>query len=129
MHILYVCTGNICRSPTAERLTRAYAEACLPDPSQLTTASAGTQAVVGSSMHPTAEMVLLGLGGQGSGFRAGLLEEWQVAEADLVLTMSRKQRRTVLGGSPGRCPARSRCARRTRSCRASPTRRCPTPRT
>ncbi|MBA3418168.1 MAG: protein tyrosine phosphatase [Geodermatophilaceae bacterium] len=100
MHILYVCTGNICRSPTAERLTRAYAEACLPDPSQLTTASAGTQAVVGSSMHPTAEMVLLGLGGQGSGFRAGLLEEWQVAEADLVLTMSRKQRRTVLGGSP-----------------------------
>ena len=26
MRVLYVCTGNICRSPTAERLTTAWAD-------------------------------------------------------------------------------------------------------
>jgi len=25
VHVLFVCTGNICRSPTAERLTWAFA--------------------------------------------------------------------------------------------------------
>lgn len=100
MHILFVCTGNICRSPTAERLTRAYADACLVDPSQLTAASAGTNAVVGESMHPTAELVLAGLGARGTGFRARMLDEGHVTQADLVLTMTRQHRRTLLGSSP-----------------------------
>ncbi|MBA2390932.1 MAG: hypothetical protein H0V67_11840 [Geodermatophilaceae bacterium] len=99
MHILFVCTGNICRSPTAERLTRAYADS-LADPGLLSTASAGTRAVVGDPMHPTAALVLAGLGAGGGGFVARMLEERHVAEADLVLTMSLKQRRTVLGISP-----------------------------
>ncbi|MEJ7703154.1 MAG: hypothetical protein WKF47_05655 [Geodermatophilaceae bacterium] len=99
MQILFVCTGNICRSPTAERLTYAYAES-LDDPSQLTAASAGVRAVVGDPMHPTAALVLAGLGARASGFVARMLEDSHVAEADLVLTMSRKQRRTVLGSSP-----------------------------
>lgn len=100
MHILFVCTGNICRSPTAERLTRAYAETLLADPSQLTAQSAGTRAVHGSAMEPTAELVLRSLGGSGRGFRARQIEPDMVSAADVVLTMTRQQRTKVLNTSP-----------------------------
>lgn len=100
MHLLFVCTGNICRSPTAERLTRAYAEHVLSDPSQLTAASAGTRAVVGHPIHPSAVPVLQSLGGDPAGFAAQHLDEEHVARADLVLTMTGGHRRTLLGANP-----------------------------
>lgn len=100
MHILFVCTGNICRSPTSERLTLAYAAANLVDPSQLSAASAGTRAVIDKPMEPTAELVLAGLGGDGRGFRARQLVPEYVAEADVVLTMTRQHRGIVLNTSP-----------------------------
>lgn len=100
MHILFVCTGNICRSPTAERLTRAYADAHLPDPSLLAVKSAGTRAVYGSAMEPTAELVLRSLGGDGRDFVAQQLDTELVAAADVILTMTRQQRTHVLNRSP-----------------------------
>ncbi|MGI8646044.1 MAG: low molecular weight phosphotyrosine protein phosphatase, partial [Nocardioides sp.] len=63
-----VCTGNICRSPTAERVTRAFA--VKHGLSRLTASSAGTRAVVGYGMEPTAAEVLRTLGGDPKGFRA-----------------------------------------------------------
>ncbi|MBA3277618.1 MAG: protein tyrosine phosphatase [Geodermatophilaceae bacterium] len=104
MHILFVCTGNICRSPTAERLVTAYAEANLPDPTELTASSVGIHAVVGNPMEPTAEMVLSGLGGDGRNFRARQITEDQVAAADVILTMTRHHRNKVLNGSPRTLP-------------------------
>lgn len=100
MHLLFVCTGNICRSPTAERLTRAYAAHVLSDPRQLTAASAGTRAVVGHPIHPSAVGVLQGLGGDPTDFVAQYLDERHVQQADLVLTMAGDHRRTVLGSNP-----------------------------
>ena len=51
-----VCTGNICRSPTAERLAAAYAvQNGNPD---ITASSAGTRAVIGHPIHPDAAVVL-----------------------------------------------------------------------
>jgi len=104
VHILFVCTGNICRSPTAERLVTAYAEANLPDPTELTASSVGIHAVVGNPMEPTAEMVLSGLGGDGRNFRARQITEDQVAAADVILTMTRHHRNKVLNGSPRTLP-------------------------
>jgi len=101
---LFVCTGNICRSPTAERLVTAYAEANLPDPTELTASSVGIHAVVGNPMEPTAEMVLSGLGGDGRNFRARQITEDQVAAADVILTMTRHHRNKVLNGSPRTLP-------------------------
>ena len=50
--MLFVCTGNICRSPTAERLARAFAdEHGLGD---LTASSAGSRAVA----HPRTDRVV-----------------------------------------------------------------------
>ena len=101
MHLLFVCTGNICRSPLAERLTRAYAEAeGAALGGLLTASSAGTHAVVGHSMEPSAGLVLRGLGGSAAGFEAHQLTAEDIEAADLVLTMTRKHRGKVLQLAP-----------------------------
>ena len=56
MHVLFVCTGNICRSPTAERLAVAYA--ARHGIADFTSSSAGTHAVIGHPIHPDAAAVL-----------------------------------------------------------------------
>lgn len=94
MLVLFVCTGNICRSPTAERLAAAYASQTeIPN---VQFASAGTRAVVGSPVHPQAAVVLNGLGGDASGFAARQLTPRIASGADLILTMSTAHRDTVL---------------------------------
>ncbi|WP_127782111.1 hypothetical protein [Rhodococcus sp. X156] len=98
MHLLFVCTGNICRSPTAERLTQAYAaHHGLPG---LTASSAGTRAVAGYTMEPSAAQVLTELGGDPTGFRARQLKPAMVNDADLVVGLSTRHRNRVLEESP-----------------------------
>ncbi|MEN4474065.1 low molecular weight phosphatase family protein [Mycolicibacterium cosmeticum] len=98
LHVLFVCTGNICRSPTAERLAAAAADAMnIP---QFTAASAGTRAVVAHPMHPEAARVLERLGGDPSGFAARQLSPRIAGEADLLLTMTAAHRDAVLELAP-----------------------------
>lgn len=85
----------------AERLTLAYAEAERAALGEvMTAASAGTAAVVGHPMEPAAGLVLRGLGGSGDGFRARQLRVEDIDVADLVLTMTRKHRASVLQIAP-----------------------------
>lgn len=99
--VLLVCTGNICRSALAERLGRAYlADALGDDASAVRLSSAGTQAVIGSEMHPDSALVLKGFGGDPDGFTARQLVDVMVMDADLVLTMTRGHRRDVLSLAP-----------------------------
>jgi protein-tyrosine phosphatase len=98
VHILFVCTGNICRSPMAERLAAAYA--ARSGIQHFKTSSAGTRAVVGHPIHPTAVPVLKQLGGDASNFAARQLTTRIAAEADLILTMTKVHRDTVLGMAP-----------------------------
>ncbi|MGW0017489.1 arsenate reductase/protein-tyrosine-phosphatase family protein [Rhodococcus sp. NPDC003382] len=98
MRVLFVCTGNICRSPTAELLTTAFAaEAGRPD---LTAHSAGTRALVGHGMESTAALVLQQLGGDPHGFTARRLTPAIAEDADLVLTMSEAHRSAVITAAP-----------------------------
>ena len=98
LHILFVCTGNICRSPTAERLAAAHASAQkIPD---FAASSAGTRAVIGHPVHSTAGEVLAGLGGDPSHFAARQLSARVASVADLVLTMTRGHRDAVLELAP-----------------------------
>jgi protein-tyrosine phosphatase len=101
LRVLFVCTGNICRSAIAERVTRAYTDAALgADAAFLRLESAGTQAVVGSGMHPYSASVLGGLGGDPDGFVARQLTEETAVAADLTLALTRSHRRSVLKMAP-----------------------------
>jgi protein-tyrosine-phosphatase len=99
--VLLVCTGNICRSALADRLGRAYLDQVLgEDSGAIRIVSAGTQAVVGSAMHPDSALVLRGYGVEAGNFRARQLQDRFVADADLTLTMTRTHRREVLRLAP-----------------------------
>ena len=98
MHILFVCTGNICRSPTGERLAAAYAaERSMLD---FTVSSAGTHAVIGHPIHRDAAVVLSNLGGDASGFAARQFKPKIASAADLIITMTSAHRDIVLEIAP-----------------------------
>ncbi|REE76677.1 protein-tyrosine phosphatase [Rhodococcus wratislaviensis] len=90
MHVLFVCSGNVCRSPIAERLTHAYAHA--HDLPHLTAESAGVRALVGFPIEPVAARVIEGLGASADGFRARRLLPEMIKRADLVLAMTEQIR-------------------------------------
>ena len=93
-----MCTGNICRSPTAERL--AIDRATAAGLSSFEASSAGTRAAMGHPVHPHAARVLLALGGDPNNFAARHLTEKIAAGADLILTMTTAHRDAVLEVAP-----------------------------
>ncbi|MFN2571062.1 MAG: low molecular weight protein arginine phosphatase [Gemmatimonadales bacterium] len=95
--VLFVCTGNICRSPlAASLLERALTGRGL----DATVTSAGTGAWDGAPASEGAYLVGLERGLDLSGHRARLLTRELVEQADLILTMARHHRARVdeLGG-------------------------------
>lgn len=88
--VLAVCTGNICRSPAAERLLAT----ALGDSARV--ASAGTAAVVGHPVDDAMAELLASDGVPTEGFRAQQLSEGLVREADLVLALTRDHRVQVV---------------------------------
>ncbi len=91
--VLHVCTGNICRSPMAERLMSAgLAERLGGRVDRFVVESAGTWGHSGSPMEPYAQSTLAGYGVDGADFRARELVAEHVAGADLVLAATREHR-------------------------------------
>ncbi|MCW2614387.1 MAG: Tyrosine phosphatase, partial [Frankiales bacterium] len=91
--VLHVCTGNICRSPMAERLMRAgLAERLGADADRFVVESAGTWGHSGSPMEAHAHTTLASYGVDGADFRARELVAEHVAGADLVLGATREHR-------------------------------------
>lgn len=99
--ILYVCTGNICRSPLAERYTvRRLADTAADVAPHVVVGSAGVRALEGYPMDPPAAVELARRGGSGDGFVARRVTAADVAAADLVLTMTREHRALALEQTP-----------------------------
>lgn len=95
-HVLFVCIGNVCRSPLGERLLRARLPAA-----GFSVASAGVNGLEGSVMDPGAVLELEALGGSADGFVARRLDDAMIQASDLVLTATSEIRSRVLAEAPG----------------------------
>ncbi|PJI94729.1 low molecular weight phosphatase family protein [Luteimicrobium subarcticum] len=98
--VLFVCTGNVCRSPAAERLTAARLGRAGAAGDGVLVRSAGTGALVGAPIAPPMARLLADHGADPTGFRARALTHEMVEEADLVLALSREHRSVVVGLDP-----------------------------
>ena len=95
--LLFVCTGNICRSPMAEKIAlRLAREAGLP----WSAASAGVAAEVGEGMTDGAVHALKSLGINDDKHIARQLDEAMLKEADDVYVMTRSHRNTIVSRFP-----------------------------
>jgi protein-tyrosine-phosphatase len=89
--ILFVCSGNTCRSPLAEGI----ASKTFSNTSDLKVSSAGTSALDGLPASSLAVEVAKKNSIDLSSHMARLLSRTLVKEADLIVTMSSKHRETV----------------------------------
>nr|WP_272902354.1 hypothetical protein [Brevibacterium daeguense] len=90
---MFVCTGNTCRSPFAERLATHL------DPATRFT-STGTHLLADLGIDPAMADCLGRLGIEDAGFRSRRLDAALLAEADLVVCMTRSHRAWVNGTFP-----------------------------
>jgi protein-tyrosine phosphatase len=93
--VLVVCTGNICRSPAAERLLAARLA-----PAGVEVRSAGTGALVGEPVHPPMAELLRARGVDPDRFTARALQPAHLRQAGLVLVMARAHRSAAVAMMP-----------------------------
>jgi protein-tyrosine phosphatase len=91
-NILFVCVGNICRSPTGEAILKHLRP-------ELTVSSAGLGAVIG---HPADQHVqdLLGEHDVPCSHIARQITEHMINSADLILVMENIHRQAIVESSP-----------------------------
>lgn len=108
IRILFVCTGNICRSPTAEGvLRRKLAEAGLAEKAE--TLSAGTRGYhVGDAPDPRAQKHARARGYDLSTLRARQVGAEHFDEFDLILAMDREHERDLTRLAPPEAKGRVR---------------------
>jgi protein-tyrosine phosphatase len=97
MRVLFVCSGNICRSPLGAQVLVSRLGRDAP---AFTVESAGTIAQDGLPMDPAAAAESVRLGGDPSAHRSRYLAPEIAGAADLVLTAERTHRAAVVSLAP-----------------------------
>lgn len=112
--ILFVCTGNTCRSPMAEAIARSMVHAGRPASSRnerngvaeavrevpTKILSAGTSAIPGEAATSEAGEALAAMGITLGSHRSRELTKKMIAEADVVYAMTTSHRRAILAMAP-----------------------------
>lgn len=98
--ILFVCTGNICRSPMAVALMQAQARA-RGDDEKYRIESAGTWGVDGQPASTNAQLVMQKRGLSLDQHIARTVSPELVEQADLILVMTRSHRDALAAEFPG----------------------------
>jgi protein-tyrosine phosphatase len=96
--ILFVCSGNLCRSPAAERVLRHELEAA--EVEDVLVESAGARAVVGEPMSAPMAALVSDYGAVPDDFRARQLTPLMVRHSDLVIGMSSAHRTAAVTLAP-----------------------------
>lgn len=94
--VLFVCTGNICRSPLAERMLHAR----LPAGAPIAVSSAGTHGLTGRGIDAPSATLLREMGIDPQGHVARRLTPGVAEAADLVLTAGTEHRSVVIQNVP-----------------------------
>lgn len=102
MLVLFVCTGNICRSPIGEGLLRAAIASA--GVAGVEVASAGTWADEGAPATPAAVAVMETRGLDISGHRARRLAAREAEAADLIVAMTSVHLREIETTAPYASP-------------------------
>lgn len=95
MKVLFVCTGNICRSPMGELLFPLFFR-----DGTVTADSAGLQGLDASGIDPSSARLLEQDGIDASGFRSKRFTPRMADDSDLVLCFTDRQRADVIGRAP-----------------------------
>lgn len=93
--VLFVCTGNTCRSPMAASIFRVLTKGASP------VSSAGTQAAPDAALSRGAAAVFAKRGLDGAGHRARRVDEALLDVADDVYVMERAHRDYIVSHFPG----------------------------
>lgn len=105
--ILFVCSGNTCRSPMAEAIARHYLAQRLQVPDAeledrgVEVTSAGSYAMPGARATPQAEQVLREMGLDLGHHRSRPLTVELIHQADFIFTMSQSHAQAVAAMVPG----------------------------
>ena len=94
--IIFVCTGNTCRSPIAEALYKS-----MTAPEMTPAISRGTVVLFPEPVNPKAEMVLANHNLSLMHHSSCQLTQDDLSDATLVLTMTEKQKALILESYPG----------------------------
>ncbi|MFT8357431.1 MAG: low molecular weight phosphatase family protein [Bifidobacterium aquikefiri] len=86
MHIMFVCTGNICRSPIGELLMRHYLAG-----TSVVVDSAGTHGLTNHAIDPFSRELMDEVGIESREFRSRRLTADMARSADLILCFEKEQ--------------------------------------
>ena len=96
-NILFVCTGNVCRSPMAEGIAKKLWQ---ERGKKIKIYSAGTAALPGLKASPLSIKIMKKRGITIDSHRSTLLNKKTVEEADLILVMEQRHKKEILNISP-----------------------------
>ena len=95
MHVLFVCTGNICRSPMGELMFPLF----FHDDS-IVTDSAGVQGLIDNPIDPSSARLMEQDGIDASAFRSKRLTPQLTMGSDLILCFTEHQRKKIVELAP-----------------------------